>query len=264
MKKIKNILLALIFVPCAIFFSACGGVNAQLKKEASVDTEGTYITSSKSELSTYIGCSDQNIPNNEKTTLSGYRITCKTVIDNNEMKNNAIFILGNTISETQFAGRTTSTSNGKQIAQANMYLKDGWVYVNAEGGGISLKQKYLMTLNSDITNIEDLIESFQSPINFIEKIIEEENINVYVSIKGATKKFKIEANTNPSLLGNELVSYLIYENDILQGIKFTTVENDGLTMDYTIERFSGSIKFPSFKGYIETTSEIEDWINPFE
>lgn len=263
MKSFKKILFALIFLPCVLFFSACGGAIAQLKKEANVDTEGTYIASSKSEFITYIGLIGDDLPENNKTTMSTYRITCKTSIENNEMLNNGIFILGNSISETQFATRTSTTSNGKQMGQADMYFKDGWVYINGKGGGVSIKQKYLLTLNSDIENADDLNDSFQSPKDFISQIIEEESLSVSVAVKGKTKKFKIEANKSNTILGSEMILYLVYENDTLQGLQFTSIDDD-LTLEYSISKYTGSIKFPSFKGYVESSSDIEDWIYPFE
>lgn len=248
MKKIKNILLALILVPCMFLLTACGDdVEKQFKETASINTEGTYTETTKTELNNYLGVANNQVVENEKTTLKGYRITGSIVSEEASIEYNGIVSFGETFADTKMAIKMNMAIEGQQI-QSEAYVKDSVMYMHSEMQGMEMKYKMPFLTGEEMDEAIDDEIGLASIEDILEEIIANDDVTVKVFIDGATTKYEIKENMVAGALESGLVTYLVFENDVLQGIQYT-LEVESEVINITIQNYEGKISYPSFDDY---------------
>lgn len=249
MKRLRNLMLALIMVPCVLLLTACGGSDP-FAETASVNTEGNYTTTTKAELNEYLGTTAGYVEN-EKTVMDGYRITITGEEEGVSLEANGVFLFGETFADTQIALKSVSTYEGQE-GGAYIYIVDGVMYMSMEAPGTSVK--YKMPLEGD--DFENVNETFMGDTpnvaQLIEGIVENDDITVRVAVEGSTKKYEITALNE---FEEEVITYLVFENDVLQGVS-VEMEIEGINALVAIQPYSGSIDFPSFSDYAEMPAEF--------
>lgn len=234
-KKIRTFLLALVLIPCAFVFCACGG--GQLSQEAKVDTSGTYEKSTTSTLSEYV----EQLPTEAQATFSNsYRATIEVTASGTTSKINAIMQYDNT--NLQAAMSIEAIVAGEKV-KSEAYIKDNFVYVSAEGqkmkmaieswGGISAFDEYM--------NIGDMLNIFESAKSVS---------NIEVSVNGNVKKFKVDLSAYVEGSSVNRI-YYIFDNDKFAGVSYEMTLGTTLSTKVVLAPYSGNINFPVLNEYTE-------------
>lgn len=262
MKKFKNVLIALIFVPCLLFFAACGGnkADAQFKTKAKIDTEGEYTETSKEELTTYLSSGATPEAQTLKTSMSGYRLTGSIempampelgLTEATTTNFDVIYVGGEKLEDYKMAMKMSAKDE-----KAYMYIKDGYVYANVEDEKLKAKittdEQFdeIQTSTSQLVSLEEMIELITTM---------EEGATVKVAVDGNTKKYEVtldlsglaEEGFGFENLVSEYKMYFVFENDILTGFTVSYNSIMGSSCTLTMENYNGKVVFPSFKDYKE-------------
>ena len=261
-KSLKIALSSLALVPCAFLFVGCG--QDQLATEAKVNTTGNYQAASQQQFDTYVAKDDVNV------SLNGYRFT---------MKATATSTLQGSV-ETTTNGIIKKTANGGVEAafkvtagsqtQMSMYIKDGYVYMEAEAHGNTIKTKTKMDVDKDF--LEDLgqtgVGDVQEIMNSLKKM---GKLDIQCSVEGNLVKYHFSTDEvdlsqlldmSTKVLGSNFNCYFVFDNNMLTGAKLTfnyktsSFEHLGdasISSDITMEKYNGKINFPKLDGYTEAS-----------
>jgi len=250
MKKVfKSLAVGALAIPCALLCTACGGDNS-----VKVDTNGDWkpidATSAYSEVST--------LPT-EDLNFDGLRFTIKEEMEGQGQKA-TITMNGMALYNGQdivFKIDMTVSAAGKSES-ANMYLTDNTLYVNA--GQFKYKismdsqnnpyDQYI-TLIPDSEFITGAIENMQNAILDSQKSVVGNVTKYYFKLDGS----EIAESANVTfeewfvLKDGKFDSFKTIATGNIQGVATT------ITMD--MELYNGTIKFPSFDGYVDFNSMLD-------
>ena len=249
MKKVfKSLAVGALAIPCALLCTACGGDNS-----VKVDTNGDWkpidATSAYSEVST--------LPT-EDLNFDGLRFTIKEEMEGQGQKA-TITMNGMALYNGQdivFKIDMSVSAAGKSES-ANMYLTDNTLYVNA--GQFKYKisidsqnnpyDQYI-TLIPDSEFITGAIENMQNAILDSQKS-EVGNVTKYY--------FKLDGNKMTEAANITLEEWIVLKDGKFDSFKMLTLGsmqgiNVKIAMD--MEKYTGTIDFPSFNGYTDFASII--------
>lgn len=270
-KSLKVTLAALALVPCATLFVGCG--QDQLAKQATVNTEGSYKSTSKSAFNSYTSNEDVS------KTLNGYRFTmeakanAKTKLSEQSVEKN---ILLNGIIKTDSTSLEAAfkmTMDGQDIIKS--YIKEGYAYTEISLMGKNKKIKSAVD-NDDIFGVIDKIEGTTitgpTTINDVQQILDyintNEDLEVEASIDGNINKFHFSADftdlsaileNSAAIMGSDFDCYFVFDSDILTGaqlsFKYTLnseISDVDINAKISMEKYEGNINFPKLEeGYSE-------------
>lgn len=248
MKKVfKSLAVGVLAIPCALMCTACGGDDS-----VKVDTNGDW----KPVNATIAYNEVLNIPS-ENLDFDGLRFTIKEEMEVQGEKA-TITMNGMTLYYGQnidFKMDMTVSASGRSET-VNMYLTENTMYVNAG------QLKYKIDLNSSSDNPYDDQLQLVPDADFITDSIEQMQNAILDSQKsevdGVTKYyFKLDGNEMAEaanltfeewivLKDGKFDSFKIIANGLMQGI------STKITMD--MEKYTGTIDFPSFDGYVDMSS----------
>lgn len=267
MKKFRNLFVTYFMAVCAVFLVACGG--GQLDTEASIDKAGSYSDSSTSALSTAVGT--DKTPTITSSS-SGYKCTIQIESPSSNIK--ATYLCkGSTIEDMQLAMKmelTTTVLNTESKTEGNLYIKDGFAYLDAQSGASgNLKYKYNLAANeseienflsiTDNSDISEILSTLTDITNTAES-----KIKVEKAESGQISKYKITmasgitSFTIQSLTVSEFEVYVIIDGTELVGYEInlkssytyaSQTYNNNLKM--TVAKLTGDISFPSLSDYTE-------------
>ena len=237
-KKILSFILAFaLIIPCAFMLAGCG--EGQFSA-VSIDTRGNYAQATaetKTELT-------------EKATAAGinenfgYKMTMKYTGEDGFLgKIELNFTMIVTVDENKningIAAKIQSSNNGGS-GNTEIYLKDGYYYVNANSNAGSMKIKtqagsendYLELMTFGRSNVtSELIAQLYPDA---EDSIYDNNVTVSKA-EGRQTKYKITITEDNA----ESYTYIIFEGDKFVGAK---MEAEG--MEVNIAAFNGTISYP--------------------
>lgn len=259
-KSLKIALSSLALVPCAFLFVGCG--QDQLATEAKVNTTGNYQAASQQQFDTYVAKDGVNV------SLNGYRFTMKATVSSS--------LQGSV--ETTTNGIIKKTANGGVEAafkvtagsqtQMSMYVKDGYVYMEAEAYGSTIKTKAKMDADEDL--LEDLgqtgVGDVQEIMDSLKKMGE---LDIKCSVEGNLVKYHFSTDefdlsqlldTASKMIGSDFNCYFVFDNDLLTGAQLTfnykmsgvgQLGDTSISSVITMEKYDGNINFPKLDGYVE-------------
>ena len=268
-----RMLSLVLLLPLLLVFTACGDVNAQLNTKASCNTRGEYTQeATRDELNGSIG---------QQTTINNdaYRMT---ITASGSMMGIDVSSEINAIVKGEEATlKITSTyPQTNRLVSGYIYVKDGYIYTNANGAKTYMEgslETYLNegTMNGNMPGLMDSITDVNAMLNMvsasdIEVSVEGNNYKIeFNSIAGIDVPSLAEMGMNLSDILDNVVAYLNFDNDgNLVAMQFSfdmemSYEmfgqhiNIDLSLSVTMSKFDGEIQFPSFNGYTEAAPEIE-------
>ena len=249
MKRIKNLILAFVLLPCVLLLGACGGDT--LKTEAQLNTKGTYSDATVADYQNIVGTDDSAV--NEKTNIKGYRLTIKT--ESADGSSSAIVNGIVDLENNELAIR--SVMKGEELGvkvdvESELYYTNGYAYVYANGMGTTAKYKMQLDVKDNLDGNNDLIASYSEMLNTlfteIHSKIDDEEVVVKSYTKGSTNKFEITAD--------DYVYYVVFEDNQLVGVT-SSYSTEYATINYVLVAYDKAIDFPSFKDYQEIPSGMD-------
>lgn len=228
-KKIIALLSIVLLVPCIFILTAC---NNDRLETVSINTEDSYSTSSKEELTGYI----ENL-SDENQNVSGFKMTFN--ISTNILGKSTITEI-NAIAKIDDQNNLTMKIEAKYEGETSyMYLKDNNLYMSYEG-----KNYYIAIEDSQNSYINNFptIDSVLADLQDIQGLI--------VEVNADGSKYHISYDS-----GLEKVdTWLVFELDQLIGIrqKMELKQNDmTMSMDVCVKPYNGSVSLPDLSGYTQ-------------
>ena len=259
--KLKMFLMALIILPCAFVFSACGG--DQLSQQANLNTNGSYTATNLTEAR---NATSENV--NNENIYNGYRasMNISMVFSTYEIKYNTNLIYkqtkqNNEIEKLEIAMRTTATLNNETVKtdifsintknDINTYVDIQSPYIN---GKFAYKQSIdeITTIGFDASMFEELIENHMPNINV--NLWTNSNFFEISKSDNSTKiKIKVPAGNYKGHNYAEANVYYVYENNIFQGFKIENLTINSITYymqnNITVCPFTDEIQYPDFNQF---------------
>lgn len=249
MKKVfKSLMVGALVIPCALLCTACGGDNS-----VKVDTTGDWKLIDKT--SAYNEVSNLT---SEDLNFDGLRFTIKEEMEGQGQKA-TITMNGMALYNGQdidFKIDMSVSAAGKSET-AHMYLTENTMYVNAG------QYKYKIDMNST-QNPYDKYLQLVPDAEFVTGAIEQMQNAILDSKKsevdGVTKYyFKLDGNEMSDAANMTLEEWIVLKDGKFDSFKMLTLGsmqgiNVKIAMD--MEKYTGTIDFPSFNGYTDFASII--------
>ncbi len=249
MKKVfKSLVVGALAIPCALLCTACGTDNS-VKVDTSGDWKPIDKTSAYTEVST--------IPT-ENLDFDGLRFTIKQEMEGQGQKA-TITMNGMALYNGQnvdFKMDMTVAASGKSETM-HMYLNENILYINA------MNQKYKVTFGSSDTDFDQYIEMVPDA-EFVTGAIEQMQNAILDSQKsevdGVTKYyFKLDGDQMAEAADMTFEEWIVLKDGKFDSFKIITSGvmqgfSTKITMD--MEKYTGTIDFPSFDGYVDMGSMV--------
>lgn len=255
MKKLRNAMVAICLMICALALTACGG--GQLSTEASVSKKG-YVATTKEEYTAF----SEQIAGEDSTDMNAYKMTMK-MKGSTEVAGlkTEVDMLINTIvtvnAEGAVNGMATKVSSGK--LKMELYLVDGYQYLYYKNDKEEYKYKVAIPaeeLAETMTGASTIGDEILSMIGeCMSNITVNEVLTDKVSYKKAVKGDVTRFNVNLADEKATLDFYVENTNAKTTGAELDITTKEA-TMKLALTKFTGNIKYPSFKKYQDATEEI--------
>lgn len=273
--KLRSFMLALVILPCALLFAACGD---QLDQSASINTGGNYVDSTLDDANTFIQSADTvSLLNGFRMDLSG-SMEISSGAQYVKINYDYSFIVKNTVDEQsdqvtkmEMAMRMKSdvdSPDGKESGNITAYSmgdpsSGADVYIDIRTSEQNMKLKftdgadssmYMESFSNILESMNEFIPSDFSDTSWASSVVRK-------ATSGTTVKYEI---TIPATSTDEptAVCYYVFENNALQGLAITdfSLNLGGLIMnvDINICPFSGDIQYPNFDDYVDGTTVTVD------
>lgn len=238
MKKfLKSLVVALVMIPCALMFTACGQLS-----DVKVNTKGNYKEADVKTLTTF---AEEN--KDVKSMEGGYKYTVSVSYgDKASIESTAIAQLkdGKLVGFAMNYEAKGTVDDKDLTATMEGYAHDGKAYYHYKDSKNEYKyQQEVADLEIDSSVITDLIDP--ADIANLQTVLGQVSSAAKVSVakSGKTTKFHIEME------GNEL--YYVFKEGKLVGAQCTmTIDLSKLggsvvTVKMNLVEFNGNIKYPS-------------------
>lgn len=280
MKNKLKFLALLLIVPVLFVFTACGG---QLGTEAKVNIgkKGDYTETTYDELNNYLV---ENVYKDEVAEATNgmlFRITMNMTSNMgamSEIKAKVNAIVGHEkqegdtaeelynyvmASKLKVSGKVKYNNNTENYdASAEIYVKDGFMYVNAKGSGefadISGKTKYSANEENEFSKYLSYIS-----VDPVELMMQLQSVGATAQVSVNTKdgliRYCIETSSENVIEESDLPQriYLVFkDNNLIQIQTESEMSFFGMEMNVVIkmEVYNGNIEFPDFKDYVDQSA----------
>lgn len=284
--KLKTFLMALVLVPCAFIFAACGG--DQLSQAVSVDTSGNYQTATATEAQT-AATADTNLEGIDKGHR--FQIEMNTKVGNETMRLKASLIYKETTTATETKSIMAIRAEATNFSMAQMgdlevngkatlyYIDTNYVdaatedteeaYMDANmtmsmgTSEMTVNGKYAIDLgdetNADLQSIVAMMASLREMMAMFtpdnEAIVSWTDSNTYkIATEGTTTKIEVtipEYKEGNDVLSPEYKVYFVMEDGKFVGMSTQMILGSN-SQKVAISAFDGEVELPDFEGYTDT------------
>lgn len=260
----KVFFVALLLVPIAFVFAACGG---QLDTKASVNTNGNYTASSKGDFKEALG------KQTELASQTGYRFTTEMNLNGkiNSSTVNSKMLLNGILAKDEMAMKISTNSLGENMS-GEMYVKDNTLYTHSDAvwqNGINwqIESKTKQTITSMDSAFNDSVASMAGEMKDVQSFLELIDGDEYAVVTKSGTNYCVKVQDMEFGELCKLSNVKIYFNfdaqnkliavGLIADASMTTLSIYGQeialtgTAAFTISAFEGQIQFPDFSGYTE-------------
>ena len=289
--KLKTFLMALVIVPCAFIFAACGG--DQLSQKANINVEGDYQTATAQNVQDAINAESLDYD----TITNGMHLTFDLTMTIPAEFNNGtpatitanVSVIYN-ITETENGGtkntsamRLSSNGNGENV-RISVYTISEQESASAEptesyyvemsskemSGKWSLDASDLETLDADIAELIYTLEGYNNMVSSmtpntegIEESILAEGNEFEIATTDNTTKIKIKTPEIEDVTTTPSYTYYVFEDGVFKGMKIENLYFEffmPMTINATMVAFDGEVELPDFSKFTDelpTNADVE-------
>lgn len=264
MKKVIISIVMAVLMALALALTGCGETPSVF--------EGNYKTASKEEVTAFAEEAEKSVGReldfSQGVSVSG---SMKSSMNGSELMNLEFsYKMKGTAEKIEFAG--TIKSQGSTAMDANVYYKDGYMYINGSTSGVTVKNKKAISIEEMMSQFGGgLAESYGSLAVILENYggIEElpEGVKISFDLGKDAKKVKVEITVSEEGTTSETVIYMVYDTnynitalkvDSKNSFDMYGMKSDS-EMSIVVEPYDGKIELPSdLDTYEEVPTEPEE------